>query len=179
MQRVAADDPRACRMVALRLATRVRRLTTALLGSGSVAEDAAQQSLLELLRGAHGFRGACSLEYWCDRICSRVALRMATRERTHAHTAGRIDPDELAGAVAIVMPDAVPKPILHYLAALDEDQRQALVLRHVADHSIPEIAALTGVGESTVKYRINAALRTIRKAIARDRLRTVPLRGAL
>ena len=62
----------------------------------------------------------------------------------------------------------VPRPILDYLAELPETRRVALVLRHVMDYSIEEIAELTGVSPNTVKDRLLHAREQVRRNIRRE-----------
>lgn len=171
MQQVAAEDPRARRIVAMRLAPRVLRLARALLGEAAVADDAAQQVLLQILQGAARFRGDCSLEWWADRITARIALRTSSKQRRwFAVVDSVVDPDRTPAPAPAGLSEALPRPLAGYLERLDRQQREALVLRHAAGCSIPEIAELTAASESTVKYRIEAALKKIRRAVARDRL---------
>jgi RNA polymerase sigma factor (sigma-70 family) len=53
-----------------------------------------------------------------------------------------------------------------YLEALSEPQRTALVLRHVMECSIEEIAEETNVSVNTVKDRLVRALARIRESIS-------------
>jgi RNA polymerase sigma-70 factor (ECF subfamily) len=57
MEAVAASDPRAQTVVAERLTPRVRRLCRLLCRSAADADDAAQVSLIEILRSASTFPG--------------------------------------------------------------------------------------------------------------------------
>ena len=47
-------------------------------------------------------------------------------------------------------------------------ERHVLFLRHGLGYSIQEVAQSTGVALSTTKYRLEAALQRVRKAIRRD-----------
>lgn len=59
----------------------------------------------------------------------------------------------------------------HRLAGLSVDQRNAVVLRHVADMPIAEIAEITGRPEGTVKADISRGLDRLRDALAREELK--------
>ena len=171
MERVAAGDPAAQRAFARRVLPRVQRAARALLRSPADAEDAAQHCLIELLRSARTFRGDGALEAWCDRITARAAIRLA-RERARA--AGRIadvEPDDLHASPEEPFPgEDLPRDLHDYLAALPDVRREALVLRHVLDHSVAEIAEITGVSVNTVKDRLLAAREALRRQIRRDHL---------
>ena len=51
------------------------------------------------------------------------------------------------------------------LAALSEEEREAIALRFGADLTVPEIAKLTGERLTTVEGRVYRALRKLREAM--------------
>ncbi|NJK31187.1 MAG: DUF134 domain-containing protein [Deltaproteobacteria bacterium] len=65
------------------------------------------------------------------------------------------------------MSESIPGEVGEYLDALSDERREALILRHVFDHSIDDIAELTGVSRNTVKDRLRVAREQIRKLIHR------------
>jgi RNA polymerase sigma factor (sigma-70 family) len=66
--------------------------------------------------------------------------------------------------------DGLPRHVAEYLDELPEVQRQVLVLRHVLDYSVAEIAEMVGAPIDTVKSRLLYARRALRKSIRRDRI---------
>jgi len=56
------------------------------------------------------------------------------------------------------------------LARLSDDQRTAVVLRHVADLTIRDISAATGRPEGTVKTDISRGLERLREAVKREEI---------
>lgn len=175
MELVAAKDPRAQQIFALRVLPRVRRATRALLSSAADADDATQLCMIELLRAAPGFRGEGAIEAWSDRITARTTMRLA-RERGRrssridgeAEAEGLIDPESRSPPP--LASESLPRDLREYLAALPAARREALILHHVLDHSIPEVAELTGVSPNTVKDRLLAAREALRRLIRRDSL---------
>jgi RNA polymerase sigma-70 factor (ECF subfamily) len=167
MELVAAGDPRARSMLAMRLSGRFRRLLRGLLGDARDADDAAQDALVEVLSSAHGYRGEASIERWADRIAVRTGLRFHRRERRAA--IDDVDPDEI-GAVALepAHRDDLPRPLLAYLDQLPAKERQVLFLKHGLGYSLPEVAEIVGAARSTTKYRLMTALARLRKVIRRD-----------
>jgi RNA polymerase sigma-70 factor, ECF subfamily len=170
MSLVAAGDPGAARELADRLVSRVHRLARSILRAGADADDAAQQSLIEILTSAKSYRGGASIERWSDRIAVRTTMRLARERRK---LAGRLDDavelDEIVSAApSAVSADAAPRLATEYLNALPEKQRDALVLRHVMDYSIAEIAELTDSSPNTVKDRLLRGSREMRRLIRRD-----------
>lgn len=173
MQLVAQGDPRARNLVAMRLCARVRRVQRGLLADLTDADDATQDSLVEILRSAGSFQGRSSLERWADRIAVRTGLRFRRARKPTS---------ELAQDVAVIddygLGDQLPRPLPEYLAQIPLEERRALFLKHALGYTVPEVAAMTETAQSTVKFRIANALARLRKAIRRDCNVGVHERGA-
>lgn len=167
MQLAVRGDPRARNLVAQRLCDRVRRIQRGLLASPSDADDAAQESLVEVLRCAGSYRGDSSLERWSDRVSVRTGLRFKRTKRRH-----QPDQSDPAAELSTVddhrVHDALPRPLATYLGELKPPQRQAIFLKHALGYTVPEIAALTESTTSAVKFRLAKGLQQVRKAIRRD-----------
>lgn len=169
MRRVAAGDPSAQAWLVNRVIGVVRRTTRALLGNAHDADDAAQLSLLQVLRSADGYRGEGSVDAWARRIAVRTTLRyvrsehrMRARNRRAAADASPevVDPDPHRSEG-----DGLPRPVQTYLAELPAEQRDAFVLHHALGYSLDEVAELTAVSRNTVKSRLRIASRALRKRI--------------
>jgi len=170
----AGDQAAQEHLVAL-LGRRVRTLSLAILGNAQDAEDASQCILIEILKSAHSYRGD-SLHSWADRIAVRTAVRHARQRRVRAaREEADADPALLAGGQPERLEQSIPRPILDYLAELPEARRTALVLRHVLEYSVTEIAEITGVSPNTVKDRLLQARRQVRRSVRRE-LTTLPSR---
>jgi RNA polymerase sigma-70 factor (ECF subfamily) len=154
-------------LVAL-LRRRVRTISMAILGHAQDAEDASQCILIEILKSAHSYRGD-SLHAWADRIAVRTAVRHARQRRVRA-TRFEADADavQLHGPHDSGAAQTIPRPILQYLAELPEARRTVLVLRHVLEYSVAEIAEATGVSPNTVKDRLLQARRQVRQNVRRE-----------
>ncbi len=165
----AAGDPTAQERLVLLLRRRVRTIALAVLGHAADAEDTVQCALMEILASARTFRGD-NLYAWSDRIAVRTAVRHARKRRMRsAQVDATTDPTTLCAAPGSPSPEhAIPRPILDYLAELPEARRTALVLRHVMDYSLDEIAQLTSTPVNTVKDRLLQARRQVRQRIRRD-----------
>lgn len=164
-QRVGRGDARAAAAFGRRLTPRVRQLARSLMGAREGWEDAAQLSLMELLRAAPSYGGTGSLERWSDRITVRTTLRYARARRALSHSEGGHEPDEL---VAPPAPDPVTRnEVAELLGDLDPARRTVIVLRHVYEYGIDEIASMTGVSRNTVKDRLVQARRTLRQRLRR------------
>ncbi len=91
--------------------------------------------------------------------CRTALLRRGRRDRWLT-----VDQDALDGAA--VEPDAVATELRaelqHALAALEADQREAFLLKHVEQLSYEEMATATGVGVSALKMRVKRACDALR-----------------
>ena len=159
MTRVAEGDRAAQRELVTRLAPRARRVSRAILRNPADADDAAQGALIAVLESARAYRGKSSIERWADRIVARTAIRFARKKRSG------IAPDDETEVEAPPSTEGAALDARKYLASLSEPQRTTLVLRHVMECSIEEIAEATNVPVNTVKDRLVRALARIRQGL--------------
>lgn len=170
MKLVAGGDPHAQRVLAHRLAPRVHRLAHRLLINSADADDAAQVSLMEIIRAAASFREESSIERWADRITVRTSLRHAREHRRRGFLLNggseaddvRID-DETESTS-----EETPRRLDEYLAELPTARREVLVMKHALGYTTEEIAELIDKPVGTVKDRLVAARKQIRRLIVRE-----------
>jgi RNA polymerase sigma factor (sigma-70 family) len=168
----AAGDPRAQRKLVDRIHRRVQSIALSIMGNALDAEDCTQVILMEVLKSLASFRGD-NLFAWSDRIAARTAIRHARQRRIRGLRFQSTDTlDELPFSIDSTEPfdPELPRELREYLAQLPEARREVLVLRHMMDHSIEEIAELTGASPNTVKDRLLHARQQLRRAIRRDRM---------
>jgi RNA polymerase sigma-70 factor (ECF subfamily) len=169
MRRVARRDAVSEQQLVERVLPRVRRRAWALTRRREDADDATQAAMLEILRSAATFNGSGTLEGWCERIAVRTTLRLQRRGQQRAAVIdAAVAPDAIEQhEVVEPMHERIAGEVTEYLEALSDERRQAIVLRHVLDYSIDEIAEATGVSRNTVKDRLRCALEQLRKLIHR------------
>lgn len=168
----AAGDPRAQRQLVDQLHRRVQSVALSIMGNALDAEDCAQMILMEILKSLASFRGD-NLFAWSDRIAVRTAIRQARQKRIRGlrfQSTDNLDALPLAIDSADPFDPDLPRELREYLALLPEARRVVLVLRHMMDYSVEEIAELTGVSPNTVKDRLLHARQQLRRAIRRDRM---------
>jgi RNA polymerase sigma-70 factor (ECF subfamily) len=169
MAAVAANDPSAQRVVAQRLAPRVRKVAGLLCRNAADADDAAQAALIEILRSAASFRVATSLERWAERVTIRTTLRTARRERSRRGLLERWVPAGLLPWGTLGVQGSVEATSLDTLLnRLSHERFQVFVLHHALDYTVDEIAELTGTPSGTVKDRLVMARKQLRKLLRRD-----------
>ena len=171
MRLAGAGDCRARRVLAHRLAGRVRRIAQRLLQNSTEADDASQTALIEILKSASSFNGDSSIERWSDRIAVRTVIRHAREQRRRpSHPwVYKVDTESLAaprreGRAT----EQIARDLQEYLTALSSQRREVLVLKHALEYTVDEIAEITGAPVGTVKDRLIAARKQIRKLIQRD-----------
>ena len=169
MAAVAARDTRAQRALVDRLGARVRRVAGLLCASAADADDAAQASMLEILQSAESFRSATSLKRWADRITVRTTLRLHRRESRRRNQLARwLSPGVVPWGNAAVRGPGERIGIDALLDQLSDDRRTAFVLRHALEYTIEEIADLTATPLGTVKDRLVAGRKVLKRIIERD-----------
>lgn len=169
MVRVARKDPVAQRLLVERVGGRVFNVSRLLCGRTADAEDAAQLSLIEILKSAESFRVAENLDAWTDRITVRTTLRVRRRERERRSLLARwLSPGFLPWGSPSSTPPREAAFVDRFLDQLDPERRRAFVLHHALDYTVDEIAEATGAPVGTVKDRLVMARRTLRRFIERD-----------
>ena len=169
MARVAASEPSAQRVLVERLSRRVRKVTGLLCRSAADADDAAQLALIEILRSAHSFRVATSLERWAERLTVRATLHAVRRERNRRGLIERwLSPDLLPWGGPTTTPATDRIGLATLLQRLSSDRYEAFVLHHALDYTVDEISELTGAPVGTVKDRLVMARKQLRRLLDAD-----------
>jgi RNA polymerase sigma-70 factor, ECF subfamily len=137
---------------------RVHAVCRRVLGSSRDADDAAQETMIKVVRSLPSFDGRSSVSTWMYRIATNTALDELRRQRRRPalHVVADDDrPEEVdEGAAARVEAIVDRRAIDDAVAALPEDFRIAVVLRDVGDLDYAEIAEVLDVPIGTVKSRI-------------------------
>ena len=168
----ATGDTRAQRQLLDKLRRRVQSIALSIMRDALDAEDCTQIVLMEILKSLASFRGE-NLFAWTDRIAVRAAIRHARQRRIRGL---RFQPNEnldelpLSSDSSDAYEPDLPRELRYYLAQLPEARRIVLVLRHMMDYSIEEIAEITEASPNTVKDRLLHAREQVRRAIRKDQM---------
>jgi RNA polymerase sigma-70 factor (ECF subfamily) len=124
------------------------------------AEDAVQDSLIQMWKHIPSLRLRSSLKSWLIRIVVNEVNRQQRKKRLPAFPVEEIpetggDPDETE---SIAVSHERHRNLKQALELLPEIQREMIVLRYFSELTVPEIAAVTGIREGTVKSRLSRAL---------------------
>jgi len=128
---------------------------------GSIAldagPDAAQETLIQVMRDLPRLRDPASLRSWVRRIASREAVRHAERRRREPLV------DRIEETRGVKLDPGVRRDVEHVLASLPPDQRAILVLRDLEGLSEAEAASQLDVARGTIKSRLHRAREAFRK----------------
>lgn len=137
-------------------------------GDRGLAEELAQDVLLELDRNLSKLRSADHVRFWLRQVTLHRSADALRRRRTHAATLGTDVWEELEERHVLTEPfvldDGSPlgRRIEELLAGLPESQRAALVLRYQEDLTPEEIAMTMQSPLATVKSHLQRGLKLLR-----------------
>ena len=161
--RVLAGDSRAYALLVGRYRAQFGRYAVRMLGSQEDAEEALQDAFLRAYRSLARCDDPEHFGSWLFRIlanrCRTAGTRRGRREKTFVR-------DELAILDAAeehpAERNAWREEIQRALMRLDDDHREAFLLKHVEELGYEEISELTGVGVSALKMRVKRACERLR-----------------
>ena len=141
----------------------------------SLAEDIFQEVFIKIINtlrsGKYNHEGKFS--QWAMRISYNLCVDYFRRSkrRPHVHPNEAFDIFDVLksnepNAEQLIMRSQTHDKIRHLVDQLPPEQREVVILRHYADMSFKEIAALTRVSINTALGRMRYALINIRKMIA-------------
>jgi RNA polymerase sigma-70 factor (ECF subfamily) len=124
------------------------------------AEDAVQNSLVQMWNHISALRLRSSLKAWLLRIVVNEVNQQRRKKRLPTFSAEEVedltgDPDETE---TIVDNRERHRNLKQALEMLPEIQREMIVLRYFSELTVPEIASVTGIQEGTIKSRLSRAL---------------------
>ena len=150
---------------------RLHRTAMAILGSEADAGDAVQDAFIAAWRELPRLRDPLAFDGWLLRIVVNEC-RMRLRARGRVREIPAADADATA---AVPRGSVRPRPLDDALAANDRlerafsrlsvDRRTVLVLYHLHDLSVGEIAAAIGRPAGTVKWRLSDARSALRREL--------------
>jgi RNA polymerase sigma-70 factor (ECF subfamily) len=175
VNRWRGGDLRAFGELVRRHQRKVMGLLTRMLGDRDDAEDAVQETFLNLHRHGHRFRSESRFSTFVYRVAVNAALnrrRSQGRRRAHldefAHgqAIGHALPSSPRGPEDAMGGGEVRQRVQRCLQALPETLRAPVVLYDIEGLSYGEIADVLQIAEGTVKSRIHRARHALREQLA-------------
>ena len=175
LERARGGDTEAFSGLCRAYETRLLRQANALCGNATLAEDLAQDTLVEAWKSLHRFNGRCRFFTWlCAILLHRhrntlrqqwplvwSALAKPEREEFSAQAGQRQSVEALPDEAAETREHAAL--VRRCVAALPRKHQQVIYLRFYVDDSLEGIAAALGCSIGTVKSRLFHALEKLRR----------------
>ena len=152
------------------------RVAMAILGHEADARDATQEALTSIWRELPSLRDPALFDAWSGRVlvnACRQSLkrrrRIEVREIALAEPgAGSSDGSARSGTPGFDEELARQLALERAFDRLDADARVLLVLHHLEDRSVADMARILGVPVGTVKSRLYAARQLLERALERE-----------
>lgn len=173
----AGGDAAAMRALLNAVAPVMLRAARRMLGRGHPdVDDVTQQAMVGFAERLPSFRGESSIAHFAERITIYRALtarRDAGVQRRVEEQAALAGPTDHADAGApspftLAAARAQRRLLLEALDTLSEAQAEALALHFLFDHTVAEIAKMTGVADETVRSRLRLGKQALRSNIERN-----------
>jgi RNA polymerase sigma-70 factor (ECF subfamily) len=155
-RRAQSGDRDACNALLVELYGAVRKHLYLVLGTGALADDAVQETMIALHRGLSRFRGdTASPRTWALAIATRIAFRLRRRESRYQLVddgivdVGVLDVEPVAAAELSLLRKA--------LATLSPKKRDAFVLMAIFELSAQEAGSVLGTFANTAASRFRHA----------------------
>ncbi len=141
-----------------------------------MAQDAAQQVWLEIIKSLRGFRGEAKISTWIYRIAYRTALDFARNERVYStrflrgyFRSGDLDLPQYEGLdKEIWIKEMCDKCLTGMLHCLDNEARLTYILKDIAQLAYREIAQIQEKDEQTVRQMVSRARRKLRSFLKNE-----------
>jgi RNA polymerase sigma-70 factor (ECF subfamily) len=151
----------------------VYRTSLAILGDAADAADAAQETFVSAWRHRGALRDPDAFDAWLGRINLNACRgQLRRRGRTRVHEIRLLDPDDgrelpVSGR-AFDDRTADADAFDRAFARLPVDDRAVLVMHHLHERPVAEIAAALGAPAGTVKSRLHRARAALESALAKE-----------
>ena len=147
----------------------VARLVTQLLGPRADVEDLCQEVFIRVLRARDRYQPSHAFSTWMYRIALNVArdFRRRQQRRPQTQAASQDLPSASLPTFDVLARNEEAAAVAAALAALPDELREILVLKHFGHLSSGEIALVVNLPPSTVKSRLQAAPKRLRGELLR------------
>jgi RNA polymerase sigma factor, sigma-70 family len=143
-----------------------------LVGDRGLAEEAVQDTLMAVWRGAGRFRSGSSVRTWLFSIARRRAISAVQRRGIPSadDTSDVLDAveDTTASPERQVLARAELADAASAIRSLSPRHREVLLLALVEGMSAPQISAVVGIPAGTVRSRLRLARRALAEALRTD-----------
>jgi len=162
LRRCMSNDPDACNELYTRYNQRIFNTAYRILGEESSAEDALQETLLNVYRGLSKFRGDSKVSTWISRITINVCLGMLRKSKNRRfveledETAGELPAEETSftDPLAYAQLKELRALVEQTFNRMSEKQGEVVRLHDMEGNTIQEISEIIDCPVGTVKSRL-------------------------
>jgi len=163
LKRCVSRDPEAYNELFEQYKRKIFNTAYRILGEEASAEDALQETLMNIYRGIANFRGDSKVSTWISRITVNVCLGMLRKGKNRQFI--DIEEDEFVrklpaemttetDPLAYTSQKELRTLVNEALSRMSEKQRQAVQMHDMEGNTIQEIARITRCPAGTVKSRL-------------------------
>jgi RNA polymerase sigma-70 factor (ECF subfamily) len=137
-----------------------------------LAEDAVQSALVQMWKKLPSLRRNGSLKAWLVRIVINEVNQQRRKKSLPTMPLEQAPeiPDDPPEIETLLFHDEERRRLRQSLETLPVKQREAVVLRYFSDLTVPEVAAVTGEREGTIKSRLSRALDQLGEVLRKDEI---------
>ena len=161
MARIRAQDESAFGELFETFRGKIYAIALRILKEEQAAQDALQETFLNVYRKAHYFREDSKIGTWINRIAVNVCLEIIRKNKKHSRRTDedisentQLAADERRGPYHETRRSEISERVRAGLAALSSKHRFVVARHDLEGYTIREIAEQLGVAEGTVKSRL-------------------------
>jgi RNA polymerase sigma-70 factor (ECF subfamily) len=128
-----------------------------ILGEQSLAEEAAQDTMVKVYFGLTKFEGRSSLKTWIYRIATNHCFGILKKRKELSYEELKEEGVQFSDDNDLYKTLEDRSQVTDLLSQLPKDMRGLLVLKYADGYSYEEISHISGLSESAVKMRIHRA----------------------
>lgn len=144
----------------------IGRFCMAMVGVQTDADALTRETLLEVYRGFAKWTGDRTLRAWLFGVARRNCLRHLEKRRRRVGGLRLVGEEELAGPEDLAALRQKAERVRAALEATRPTEREALLLRYVAQLSFADVAAACGIEEAEARSRVSRAISSLHGRIA-------------
>ncbi len=162
--------------IAREFAPRLSSLAHRMIRNPAVAEEAAQESWVEVMKSLPGFQGRSKPSTWIFTIAKRTILRYAQKERTYSarHMGALLQGDDLLmplnqeGGEREWVRAKCDRCLTAFFACLEPPARLAVLFHELVGLSYADLARVFGESETSVRQTVSRSRRRLKNYLARN-----------
>ncbi len=161
VERAALGESQAFAALVEHSYARALRFAQHMLGNREDAEEALQDTYIRVHDNISRFRSENAFEPWFFSILANRCRSLGAKRKRHHQFVEYSDspPDGIFEERAEF---EWRSAVEHAVAKLQDDQREAFLLRHIEEMSYEDMAVVTGVRQATLRMRVSRACESLR-----------------